>query len=58
MRVSRSLAFLIVGSAVAVAQTSPQKGPELTDMDRKVEACTDFYEFSNGAWRAMNPIPA
>ena len=58
MRVSRSLAFVILGSAVAVARPSPQSGPELADMDRKVEACTDFYEFSNGAWRAMNPIPA
>ena len=26
-------------------------------MNRNVEACTDFFEFSNGAWRAMNPIP-
>jgi putative endopeptidase len=28
------------------------------DLNRQVEACTDFYEFANGNWRADNPIPA
>src|SRR6266545_2018990 len=28
------------------------------DIDRSVEACADFYEFANGAWRKANPIPA
>jgi putative endopeptidase len=28
------------------------------DLNRQVEACTDFYEFANGTWRAENPIPA
>jgi endothelin-converting enzyme/putative endopeptidase len=28
------------------------------DLNRQVEACTDFYEFANGTWRADNPIPA
>jgi len=36
----------------------PLKGIELSDLDRSVSPCTDFYEFSNGAWRASNPIPA
>ncbi|HET6180767.1 MAG TPA: M13 family metallopeptidase [Candidatus Sulfotelmatobacter sp.] len=30
----------------------------MNDLDRKAEPCTDFFEFSNGAWRANNPIPA
>jgi putative endopeptidase len=34
------------------------KGIEAADVNRKVEPCEDFYEFANGAWRAMNPIPA
>ena len=34
-----------------------QKGVELGDLNRTVDACTDFYEFANGTWRAENPIP-
>jgi putative endopeptidase len=34
------------------------KGIETADVNRRVEPCDDFYEFANGAWRAMNPIPA
>lgn len=47
-------AVLWVGSALGQAQ----QGVQIGDMDRKVEACTDFYEYANGAWRASNPIPA
>jgi putative endopeptidase len=35
----------------------PPKGIELSDLDRSADACTDFYAFANGAWRARNPIP-
>ena len=28
------------------------------DIDRSIDACTDFFEFANGAWRKANPIPA
>jgi len=40
------------------ADDKPLQGIELSDMNRSVEACSDFYEFANGAWRAKNPIPA
>ena len=59
MRTATSLlvgAILLLGTASA-ADTA-QKGIELSDMDRKADPCTDFFEFANGAWRAANPIPA
>ena len=30
----------------------------LTWLDRTADACTDFYQFACGGWRATNPIPA
>jgi endothelin-converting enzyme/putative endopeptidase len=57
MRASRLMTAVFLAPALAMAQDSAQKGIELSDMNRSVEACSDFFEFSNGAWRAMNPIP-
>ena len=37
---------------------SAQSGIVVADLDRKVDPCTDFYAFSNGTWRAQNPIPS
>ena len=45
-------------TAMAMHAGAGQKGVELGDLDRSANACTDFYEFANGAWRAENPIPA
>ncbi|HSA91926.1 MAG TPA: M13 family metallopeptidase [Terriglobales bacterium] len=56
MRLRSMLPLVVAFCLVAVAQTS-QKGIEVGDLDTKVEPCTDFYEYSNGAWRAANPIP-
>ena len=39
------------------AFNAAQKGIESGDLNRNVDACTDFYEFANGTWRAENPIP-
>jgi endothelin-converting enzyme/putative endopeptidase len=44
-------------SISALAQ-SEQHGIQVGDMDRKAEACTDFFQYANGTWRAQNPIPA
>ena len=57
MRSVRNLLCLFVVSTAVLAQDTAQKGIELADMNRSVEACSDFFEFSNGAWRAINPIP-
>ena len=58
------LALLVVASAwvsawpgLALADANGPKGVEVGDIDKKVDPCTDFYEYSNGAWRSANPIP-
>jgi len=58
MRFLKYAALLVAMCTAALAQPAAQKGPELSDINRSVEPCTDFYEFSNGSWRAANPIPA
>ena len=35
-----------------------QQGIQVADIDKKADPCTDFFEYSNGVWRANNPIPA
>jgi putative endopeptidase len=44
--------------AVAADARAALQGIETGDLNRQVQACTDFYEFANGTWRADNPIPA
>ena len=39
------------------AQVKPLHGIDVSDLDRKIAPCQDFYEFANGTWRAKNPIP-
>ena len=41
----------------AFAQGTSQKGVQVGDIDTKADPCTDFFQFSNGKWRADNPIP-
>src|ERR1039458_8445288 len=57
MRLVRFFLLVIVCSVAAFAQPAPV-GIETADLNRSVNPCNDFYQFSNGAWRAANPIPA
>lgn len=58
MSLMRIMIVVFVMSAAVLAQTSAQRGIEVSDMNPKVAACDDFFEYANGGWRAANPIPA
>jgi putative endopeptidase len=48
---------LLLFAAILSAQTPPEHGVFVHDIDTKVDACTNFFDYANGAWRAANPIP-
>ena len=55
----RSTAALALACATsAFAQQASLKGVEPADLNKKIAPCDNFFEFSNGTWRAENPIPA
>jgi endothelin-converting enzyme/putative endopeptidase len=65
-RIVAALTFVVVPAAVALSLTRPgiaQTAPAapasvaLTWLDRSADACTDFFQFACGGWRAANPIP-
>jgi putative endopeptidase len=58
MRTLRTLLSAFLFSSMLFSQNLPSHGIDVTDLDRKTEPCTDFAQFSNGAWHARNPIPA
>ena len=61
-------ALLLLSFSVSVAQTSsssqtsdiPKEIPslDLTGIDKTVDPCVDFYQYSCGNWMKDNPIPA
>jgi endothelin-converting enzyme/putative endopeptidase len=55
----RGLGF-ILGAALCASSALGQtlQGIQVGDLDQKANPCVDFFEYSNGAWRANNPIPA
>jgi len=54
MRASRWFLLVLLWPGLAL---SDPKGVEVGDIDKKVDPCTDFFEYANGAWRTANPIP-
>src|SRR5947207_1672900 len=44
--------------AATAKKVSPPKSFDLRAMDKTVDACEDFYEYSCGNWRKNNPIPS
>ena len=58
MRTLRMFLLILLSSPLLFSQSTPLHGIDLSDLDRKADPCTDFYQFANGTWRANNPIPA
>jgi putative endopeptidase len=44
--------------ASAAQSKPPISGVDIAALDRKTDACTDFYQFACGGWVAKNPVPA
>jgi putative endopeptidase len=66
------VAALVVLGASPATETTPPTQPaaagevsaariktlDVTGIDTSAQACTDFYQYGNGAWLASNPIPS
>ena len=48
---------LLLLAATLSAQAPPERGVFVDDIDKKADACTNFFDYANGAWRAATPIP-
>jgi len=58
MRSGWAILLMAAMGAGAGAQNASLKSVDTNDLDRKAAPCDDFFEYSNGTWRAKNPIPA
>ena len=54
-RVSRTEARELFAPLV---EASDNHGFDVSNMDKSVAACTNFFQYANGGWMAKNPIPA
>jgi putative endopeptidase len=50
--------LLVLALLLATSLSAQQRGVFLEDIDRTADACTNFFDYANGAWRKANPIPA
>jgi endothelin-converting enzyme/putative endopeptidase len=61
MRIVRSghlVLTLLVACSASAADSKGLQGVQVGDIDTRADACTDFFQYANGRWRAENPIPA
>ena len=60
MRINMRVLGFILSVTLCVVSVLGQtlQGIQVGDLDKKANPCVDFFEYSNGTWRADNPIPA
>src|SRR5207237_7667957 len=51
-------AVLLFAATLSAQTPPPERGVFVEDIDKSVGACTNFFDYANGAWRKVNPIPA
>ncbi|HVR38351.1 MAG TPA: M13 family metallopeptidase [Thermoanaerobaculia bacterium] len=54
----RYTALILLLATSLAAQTPQEHSVYVGDIDRNANACENFFDYANGAWRAANPIPA
>ena len=52
------LMIMALGTMTVGAQAQLRSGINMADMDTKVRAADDFYEYACGGWMKANPLPA
>jgi putative endopeptidase len=50
--------LLVLSLLAAVTLSGQQRGVFLEDIDKTADACTNFFDYANGAWRKSHPIPS
>jgi putative endopeptidase len=55
---SRSLTIFMIVFSICNVTFAQSSGFDPSRMDRSVEACDDFFQFSNGGWMKTTEIPA
>jgi len=58
MRMLKAVLLVLLCPPFLFSQNQSLHGIDVTDLDRKADPCTDFFEFANGTWRANHPIPS